>query len=216
MHRAQSAPGTGSSWSFVLLDPARLLPGLVEDREALSAAALSGERFPNILRAAAHPELVAAVRSLVAELEARRDGHRPVVRGLVLTIMGLLQRLAPAAPDARGAARRDAAEKIAPALDHLSRRYAEPLAMEELAAMCCTSGSNLRRLFRQVTGRAPREYLTYLRVQMAAALLESTRLRVLDIAARVGYPTLSGFNRHFRRVAGRSPRQWRRSPAVAP
>jgi AraC-like DNA-binding protein len=209
MHLARSASEAVSSWSFIMLDPARLLGAASEDREALRSAPLCGPRFPNILKPAAHPELVAAVRQLVGELEARRPGHRTVVRGLVLAIMGMLHRLPGVSPRAAQRRPRDAAERIAPALDRLARDYAEPIAMPELAELCGTSESNLRRLFGQVTGRSPRNYLTYLRVQVATALLESTTLRVLDIAGRVGYPTLSSFNRHFGRIMKCPPRKWR-------
>mgnify|MGYP000950563621 CR=1 FL=1 len=213
MHRAQSAPDTGSSWSFVMLDPAKLLSAASDDREALRIAPLGGPGFPNIVKPGAHPELVGAVRQLVAELEAAgggaRPGHRTVVRGLVLAAMGLLQRLPGAEPDATPRERAGPAEAIAPALEHLSRTYAEPVGMAELAELCATSESNLRRMFHRATGRSPRDYLTYLRLQMATTLLESTSLRVLDVAGRVGYPTLSSFNRHFQRVMKCSPRQWR-------
>ncbi|HOX08886.1 MAG TPA: helix-turn-helix transcriptional regulator, partial [Planctomycetota bacterium] len=210
-------PEAVSSWSFVLLDPARLLGAACEDRDVLRVAPLGGPGFANIVKPAASPELVGAVRHLVAELEAARSGERPghraVVRGLVLAIMGMLHRLPGAEPEAAPRERSAAAEAIAPALDHLSRRYADPVGMGELAELCATSESNLRRMFRKATGRSPRDYLTYLRVQVAAALLDSTDLRVLDVAARVGYPTLSSFNRHFGRVMKRAPRQWRNRAA---
>jgi AraC-like DNA-binding protein len=209
MHLAQSAPETGSSWSFIMLDPARLIGAASEDRDVLRVGPLGGPGFPNILKPPAHPELVGAVRQLVAELEAARPGHRAVVRGLVLAVMGMLHRLPGIESSAPPRERSAAAEAIAPALDHLSRRYAEPVAMGELAELCAASESNLRRMFRRATGRSPRDYLTYLRVQVATALLESTSLRVLDVAGRVGYPTLSSFNRHFRRVMKCSPRAWR-------
>ena len=63
---------------------------------------------------------------------------------------------------------------------------------------------------RQAIRRSPAQYLTQLRVGMAALLLESTDRKVLDISTEVGYPTLSSFNRHFRTVMGMPPRQWRR------
>jgi AraC-like DNA-binding protein len=34
---------------------------------------------------------------------------------------------------------------------------------------------------------------------------------VSEIAGRVGYPTLSSFNRHFRRITGQTPSQMRKS-----
>jgi AraC-like DNA-binding protein len=210
MHLARSALEAGSSWNFIALDPARLLGAAANDGQVLRTAPLCGPAFTNILKPAAHPGIAAIVRQLVAELETDHGRHRTVIRGLVLALMGMLHRLPGLSDEEPRRGRRDAAERLAPALDHLSRTYGEPVAMAELAGLCGTSESNLRRLFVQVTGRSPRDYLTYLRIQVATALLENTSLRVLDIAGRIGYPTLSSFNRHFRRIMRRSPRQWRR------
>jgi AraC-like DNA-binding protein len=137
-----------------------------------------------------------------------------VVKGHVLALMGMLHRLAGQDPAEVRPLRREAAERVAPALDYLTRHYGEPVLVPRLAEMCFASESSFRRLFRQATGRNPQEYLTYLRVQMATALLESTSATILEVSQRVGYATPSSFNRHFRRMIGCSPRQWRRrSPA---
>lgn len=218
-HRARSAAGGGgaaggvSSWNWVLLDPARLFSAALRERDALRTGDLCGPGFRNVFRPGAHPEVVTAIRRIVEELTEEKSGYRAVVKGLVLSLLGLLHRLAGEAESGPSQAARDATERIAPALDHLSLAYSEPVAVPKLAELCYMSASSFRRVFRQATGRSPQEYLTYLRVQMASALLESTGLTVLEISGRVGYPTLSSFNRHFRRIMRASPREWRKSAA---
>jgi hypothetical protein len=67
--------------------------------------------------------------------------------------------------------------------------------------------------------RSPLRYLTTLRLNMAKALLNGTDESVHRVSLRVGYATLSGFNRHFKRDVGCSPREYRSGgrtrPAVA-
>jgi AraC-like DNA-binding protein len=209
MHRARSAAKAVSSWSFILLDPAGLLSTALEERDVLRIGGLGGSAFPNILGPREHPGVVAAIKAITDELRAAAPGHRPVVKGHVLALMGMLHRLAGESPpeEPRG---REAAARIAPALDYVARYYGEPVTVPRLAEMCFASESNFRRLFKEATGRSPREYLTYLRIQMSTALLESTSAAVLEISQRVGYSTLSSFNRHFKRIIGCSPREWRR------
>ncbi len=210
MHRARSASGAISSWSFLLLDPARLLSATVDERDVLRTSNLGGPGFRNILKSNEHRETAATVRGIVDELNAGRAGYRAVVRGLVLALMAMLQRLAADTPMSARSGAGGAAERVAPALDYLARHYSEPVTIPPLAQMCFASESNFRRLFKLATARSPQEYLTYLRIQMATALLESTSLAVLEISGRVGYQTLSSFNRHFKRITGCAPRGWRR------
>jgi AraC-like DNA-binding protein len=211
MHLARSTPDALSVWSFIEVNPAKLLPGAWGEHDVLSIAPFCGPQFPNIFRSDAHPELTAAVRKLAEELAVKKPGYRPVVRGLMLTIMGLLHRFSWPGKGTTPPKTRDATERIMPALEYLAEHYAEEIGVPALAKLSFAENSTFRRVFKQATGRSPQEYLTFLRIQMATSLLENTSLSVLEIAGRVGYPTLSSFNRHFRRLLGCSPRERRRT-----
>jgi AraC-like DNA-binding protein len=210
MHRARSSAAAVSSWSFMLLDPARLLAAAIEEREVTRISELGGPGFGNILRSGRHPDVSRLMREIVEEMRGEGAGYRAVVKGLVLALMGILHRIAAELPREREARPAGAAERVAPALNYLTRNYGRPVTVPELARMCFTSESNFRRVFKLAVGRSPQEYLNYLRVQMAAALLETTALPVLEISGRVGYQTLSSFNRQFRKISGCSPREWRK------
>lgn len=66
------------------------------------------------------------------------------------------------------------------------------------------------RCFRQYTGETVVSYLTRTKMDSAKRLLSSTDLTVLDIAGRLGYGSVSHFNKLFRAAAGMSPREYRR------
>jgi AraC family transcriptional regulator, activator of mtrCDE len=100
-------------------------------------------------------------------------------------------------------------ERIAPALQRIAARYADRIPVLELADLCCTSVAQLRRLFHQAVRQSPQDYITRFRLGMAVSLLGGTTLSILDISCRVGYTSVSSFNRHFRSEFGISPRQWR-------
>jgi AraC family transcriptional regulator, activator of mtrCDE len=209
MHRARSSPQAISSWSYVMLEPARLLSTSLQHREVLRSATLAGDSFPNIFGAQDHPEISWMTQTIIKELRNEKPGYKTVIRGLVMALMGLLHRLVPEL-EAVGLQRsRGQTDRIAPALEFMARNYDRPIAIPELARLCFASGSNFRRLFKAATGRSPLDYLTYLRIQMARALLESSNLSVLEISLRSGFQTLSSFNRHFLKIAKCSPRQLR-------
>jgi AraC-like DNA-binding protein len=209
MHLAQSMKGTVSEWRFVMVDPARLLTRNVDNPAVLGVAPLAGRDFANIMRGLEHPRLRELVLAVISELLEAKEGCKDAVRGLMLAVMAGLQRLPGRRKEAVAGRRRDM-EKIAPAFHHLAMHYAEPIRIPALARMCNMSATHFRRMFTKAVGRSPARHLTSLRVRMAAALLESTERKVLDIALEVGYPTLSSFNRHFKTVMGMSPRELRR------
>ncbi|HTY56892.1 MAG TPA: AraC family transcriptional regulator [Candidatus Binataceae bacterium] len=73
------------------------------------------------------------------------------------------------------------------------------------------ASDHLRRLFRQVTGRTPLDYLSELRVAEAKRLLKVGGLGVKQVAARVGIPDPYYFSRVFMKVTGRRPSAYLRT-----
>jgi AraC-like DNA-binding protein len=202
-HLAQSADDAPSTWSFISLHPA----GLLAHDEMIKFGNFSDRQFPNILTSHDHPNITLLVRDLVTEMETRPPAYRQAVRGLVLTLLAKIHRLSCPLDSPKST------ERIAPALEYLLHHYAEPLTITDLARLCHVSEPHFRRLFHSATGKSPQDYLIYLRISMATILLKDPSRPILDIALSVGYPSLSGFNRHFRRLMGEAPRDWRKQHA---
>lgn len=88
-------------------------------------------------------------------------------------------------------------------------RMAEPVSMVEVARKLGCSVSCFIREFRRRTGQTPVSYLTGIRIRHAARLLETTDLRLREVAALTGYSDEFYFSRVFARVMGHSPSRWR-------
>jgi AraC family transcriptional regulator len=67
------------------------------------------------------------------------------------------------------------------------------------------------RLFANVLGVTPHQYLVRSRLRHAARLLAEPAHSITDVAAAVGFADLSNFVRTFHRAAGVSPREFRRA-----
>lgn len=76
--------------------------------------------------------------------------------------------------------------------------------------MCHISVSHFRRLFKQMLGWAPQEYLQIVRIERACELLYNCDYSVTEIAMRVGYESPTSLTRHFNKVHGIAPNQWRK------
>jgi AraC-like DNA-binding protein len=82
----------------------------------------------------------------------------------------------------------------------------EALTLEDLASVACLSPFYFTRVFRQLIGIPPGEFLSALRFQTARQLLLTTSLSVTDICFEVGYTSLGSFTSRFTQLVGLSPR----------
>jgi AraC-like DNA-binding protein len=132
------------------------------------------------------------------------------------TALNLLQELAqaPAAPLSKAGATVAAASDAEPAqltrvLNHLHKRFSEPLRINGLCRIGNLSPRSLHRLFVKHTGESVSSYLSKLRIGRACMRLGETGLPVNIIAEEVGLPNLANFNRQFRRVRQLTPTAYR-------
>lgn len=91
----------------------------------------------------------------------------------------------------------------------LADRSREEIDLETAAAEAGLSAFHFLRLFREVLGVTPHQYLVRSRLRHAARLLAEPTLPITEIAYEVGFGDLSNFVRTFRRAAGVSPRRFR-------
>ncbi|MEM1117321.1 MAG: helix-turn-helix domain-containing protein [Bacteroidota bacterium] len=104
-------------------------------------------------------------------------------------------------------ARRATRNGLAAAAEVAKARLGEALQVADLAAAACMSEPAFYRAFRTEFGLTPLAYLTRLRVDRARQLLGDPRRSVTDVAASVGFSSVSHFIRVYRSHVGRTPKQ---------
>ena len=87
----------------------------------------------------------------------------------------------------------------------------EPLDLERVAREAGLSPFHFLRLFANVLGVTPHQYLVRSRLRRAAHLLSDGARSITDVALDVGFGDLSNFVRTFHRAAGVSPRDFRQA-----
>lgn len=85
----------------------------------------------------------------------------------------------------------------------------QPVDLESTAKAADVSPFHFLRLFSNVLGVTPHQYLVRTRLRHAARLLADSALPITSIAFDVGFGDLSNFVRTFHRAAGVSPRRFR-------
>ena len=112
--------------------------------------------------------------------------------------------------DARHGGRRwrGRAEKIrrlSPALSLISHRCGEKLTVSGLAAACGMSVSLFYKLFQEVFGKSPVEYLITYRIRLGNYLIRQENRSIAEAAEAVGYDGTSTFYRHYKKIFGAAP-----------
>jgi AraC-like DNA-binding protein len=97
--------------------------------------------------------------------------------------------------------------RVARGIDWLKLHYAEPLRVENLAALAQMSVSGLHHHFKQLTGMSPLQYQKWLRLNEARRLMLSDGAEAATAAFSVGYESPSQFSREYARLFGAPPRR---------
>lgn len=95
------------------------------------------------------------------------------------------------------------------ATDLISRNYASPLSLDDVAKAAEVSVSHLHALFRQHLGESPHQYLIQKRLRIAGHTLAAGNRSIKCVAAEAGYPNVENFCRAFRKFFGRSASEYR-------
>ncbi len=90
-------------------------------------------------------------------------------------------------------------------LRHVEEHLAEPLSPASLARRFRISATHLNRICSRATGMPLGAFVRRQRLERAVHLLRGSDQPIRQIAAQVGYPDLSHFNKLIRAYAGRSP-----------
>ncbi|MBT5032049.1 MAG: helix-turn-helix domain-containing protein [Woeseia sp.] len=93
----------------------------------------------------------------------------------------------------------------------MKRHMSELVEVPRLASFFSLSARTLTRRFKAAIGLSPLAYLQKLRIETAKELLESTNLKVSEIAYRVGYHDQGHFSKLFRREMAVLPTQYRKT-----
>ncbi|MBL0924002.1 MAG: helix-turn-helix transcriptional regulator [Sphingomonadaceae bacterium] len=94
-------------------------------------------------------------------------------------------------------------------LDHVARHFGSQLTIEDMAREAGLSTAHFSRLFRQVIGETPYQYLMDYRVEQAKKMLGEAGRPLIDIALACGFSDQPHFTRVFKRLTGKTPKEWR-------
>lgn len=167
------------------------------------------------------------LETLKQELRERKSGYEAAARMLVMHILILTGRCR-RVNQSSGPGRSDRSvqdilsqdshqaqtakhQKIREVTEYLLAHYESDESQEELAGRFFVSKSYLCRIFKEVTGFTLNEYQNLARIKAASHLLTNTDLSITEIASRVGYESITYFERVFKKLTAERPLQYRKN-----
>lgn len=100
-------------------------------------------------------------------------------------------------------------EAVSRVIELMHEKLEEPLSLQDMSRVAFISQFHFNRVFRQVTGIPPHQFLYALRLETAKRLLLTTEESVTDVCFDVGYNSLGTFTRRFTELVGLSPSRFR-------
>jgi AraC-like DNA-binding protein len=210
-HIAESDPSKPSVYLFLNFEPDIVRQ---ESLDLLLPFAYRPEHFDN--RISAEMDIAIRIRTLMEKLHeeftTRRDGYVTMAKSLLFQLCVELKRYRFGNSSVQDLNRMTKGfRRLQPALELIAHRYADPLELEDVAAVLCLRPSTAGKLFIHTTGRSWRSHLTEYRMREAKRLLTATDLPVAEIGYQSGFQSLPTFYRLFHGHVGVSPLDYRSS-----
>ena len=91
---------------------------------------------------------------------------------------------------------------------YIEEHLKDPISLKNLAEAAGYSPWHCAKIFRELTGKTPFEYIRFLRLSKAALLMRDEQVKVLDVALDFVFDSHEGFTRAFSKNFGISPKKY--------
>ncbi|WP_443977070.1 AraC family transcriptional regulator [Treponema succinifaciens] len=155
-------------------------------------------------------DIFTTIEFLFDTIREQREGFDIIASGALIVFFGLLKKnhfysekkILPAQKRARN-------KKLDLVLDFIKKNYGNDISLEQLSVTAGFSPKYFCRVFKEMTGRSPVEYLNWFRISRSCALLRESNDKHLNIAQKCGFKDFSYFIKMFHRYKGMTPLKYR-------
>lgn len=208
-HGIHSAKGNICKWEFLYIDLIGFIEKCYEKDPHLKAQILKNiTRMPLAVSKEDYPYLFHAIWGILEENRIQKSLYKDAILGYLYILVQELVRLNETI-GLQTSAEVLHIEKIRPALTFAEANYKEEIKIEQLAMACNISVPYFRRLFVDCMHTSPLEYIHTLRIQKACEILQKEDIAIHTLAWKVGFTSVSAFERNFKKIVGQTPKQWK-------
>ena len=96
--------------------------------------------------------------------------------------------------------------------DYIEKNICKPITLHDLAICAGYSPFHCSRVFKELTGKSPFDYIRSVRLTHAALRLRDEKVKILDVALDFVFDSHEGFTRAFSKEFGLTPNKYHRNP----
>ena len=116
----------------------------------------------------------------------------------------------------RESTRAELSKRIQKVLDYIHTNINSAMEIRDMADVACMSEFHFIRIFSELCGCTPYQYIIKLRIDKAKKLISRNSYSINEISQACGYDSVQTFRKCFKRETGFSPREFfRKQLAVA-
>ena len=94
---------------------------------------------------------------------------------------------------------------------YLQENIYNPITLQDLYGRFFVGKSKMNAIFRECTGKSPKEYFNDLKMQEAKRLLRESDMSVSEMTDKLCYSGIQNFSRAFKKATGFSPMEYKKS-----
>ncbi|HEY8500118.1 MAG TPA: AraC family transcriptional regulator [Clostridia bacterium] len=147
---------------------------------------------------------------MIDEISVRNHGFEAFIQAylmqLVLTVNRYLDNLCP--EQFRHLSLKH--ESVSGIIGYISKHFQQHIKITDISEIFFISPYYFSRIFKEATGFTFVEYLNSLRVKESQKLLLNTNMKINAICKKVGFGSVSQYNRVFKKITVISPREYRK------
>ena len=150
-------------------------------------------------------------QKMLSEFTRKESGYIELLRAYVIELIIMIFRAFQSneRQESREEAHRNhLVEKV---MLYMKNNLSSELRIDDLSMMAFLSSNHFCKLFKDSTGMTVIEYAQKIRIEEACRLLRETHMRIIDIAAEVGYRDVKFFNQIFKRITHETPSSYRKA-----
>jgi AraC family transcriptional regulator len=158
------------------------------------------------------PDLCLSGTMLLEALRDRSTGSEVMYESLArIFLVKLVQRYGELRSDALDLSRGFTASHYKRVLDYVADNFGNEITIDDMARVAGLSSAHFSRLFKEVIGDSPYQFVMDYRVEQAKRMLRDPMKPMVDIALACGFADQAHFSRIFKRLTSQTPKSFRKS-----